>query len=478
MEKTNRLSLNKASSGLVIFVLSLTTLMSAIDTSIVNIGLPTIARAFNADFASLQWIALSYLLAVTSLIVGIGRIGDIFGKKNIFIYGIIIFTVASLLCGISTSIYELIIFRALQGIGGSILITLSFAIAGDLVPKEKLIQSMGILTSMLPIGFALGPSVGGFLISLFGWRYIFFINIPMGTLALILTMKFHEIPISKKKQKFDFLGMLILTSTLICYVLSVTLAEEQGFSAEVIGLAIIAIIGIIVFIFLEKNITFPLIDLKLFRNSVLSSSLVISILVYTVISGAVVILPFYLQQAKGFTTASSGLLMMTGPIGCAIFTPIAGRAAKRFGNFTVMIFGIFALCIGTLLMSMMNLSSSAVLFAIVLFVFNGSLAFFQTPNNASIISMAKPEQRGLASGLLNLSRTIGQTTGAAVIGAIFYLFNKTKTMDSSSPENITAGIHNTFLIAALIMACGLILGVITLSSKKERGDRKIRESLF
>src|SRR5471030_593814 len=148
MEKANKISLNKVSTGLVIFVLSLTTLMSSIDTSIVNIGLSTIARAFNADFASLQWIVLSYLLAVTSLIIGIGRIGDMFGKKNIFILGIAIFTVASLLCGISTSIYELIIFRALQGIGGSILITLSFAIVGELVSKDKLVQSMAVLTSM------------------------------------------------------------------------------------------------------------------------------------------------------------------------------------------------------------------------------------------------------------------------------------------------------------------------------------------
>lgn len=467
MEKTNKISLNNVSTRLVIFVLSLTTLMSAIDTSIVNIGLPTIGRAFNADFASLQWIALSYLLAVTSLIVGIGRIGDMFGKKNIFIYGIIIFTVASLLCGISTSIYELIIFRALQGIGGSILVTLSFAIAGDLIPKEKLIQSMGVLTSMLPIGFALGPSVGGFLISLLGWRYIFFINIPVGILAFILTTKFQDIPIAEKKQKFDFLGMLILTSTLICYVLSVTLAEDQGFSLEVIVFAIMAIIGIIAFLLVEKNIDFPLIDLNMFRNSVLSSSLVISILVYTVISGAVVILPFYLQQAKGFSTSASGLLMMTGPVGCAIFTPIAGRVSKRFGNVNVMILGILALSLGALWMSTMNLSSSALSFAVALFVFNGSLAFFQTPNNAFIISTAKPEQRGLASGLLNLSRTIGQTTGAAVIGAIFYFFNETKALDNSSPVNIGVGIHNTFLIAASIMLCGLIIGFILLRPQKE-----------
>ncbi|MDQ7093373.1 MFS transporter [Desulfosporosinus sp. PR] len=464
---TTKAKSGKSSFSLVIFVLSLTTLMSSIDTNIVNIGLPTISKAFNAGFASLQWIALSYLLAVTSLIVGIGRIGDIFGKKSIFAWGIIIFTAASLLCGVSTSIYELIIFRALQGIGGSILMALSFAIAGDLIPREKLIQSMAVLTSMLPIGFALGPSVGGILISLFSWRAVFYFNIPIGLVALLLVRKFPEIAVSEKVQKVDIGGMMILIATLICYVLSVTLAEDQGFSPHVTLLALLTILGIAAFVFLEKRLAFPLINPNMFKNIVFSSSLIISVLIYTVMTGAVIILPFYLQQAEGFTTATAGLLMTTGPVGCAIFTPLAGKVAKRFGNPWVMILGILALGIGAFMMSSLSLFSSAVRFAVLYFLFNGSLAFFQTPNNAAIISLAKPEQRGLASGLLNLSRTIGQTTGAAVIGAIFYYFTGSKSIAKVYPGNIAIGIHNTFLVAALIMACGFLVALLTLRPKKE-----------
>jgi EmrB/QacA subfamily drug resistance transporter len=461
----------KAGTGLVIFVLSLTTLMSSIDTNIVNIGLPTIEKALNANFASLQWIALSYLLAVTSLIVVIGRTGDIFGKKIIFISGIALFTIASLLCGLATSIYELIAFRALQGIGGSILMALSFAIVGDLVPKDKIIQSMGILTAMLPIGFALGPSIGGFLISLFGWRSIFFLNIPIGILAFLFVMKLPAIPITEKVLKFDVRGMLVLTATLICYVLSVTLAEDQGLSYTVISLAIATIIGVMAFLLLEKHSAYPLVDLNMFRNTIFSASLAISVLLYTVITGAVVILPFYLQQAKGFSTTISGLLMMSGPISCALFTPVSASLSKRFGKFIIMMFGILALGLGALLMSTLSVSSSAVTFAIIMFLFNGSVAFFQTPNNASIISLAKPEQRGLASGLLNLSRTIGQTTGAAVIGAVFYFFARTKSMSTASPTNIASGIHDTFLVAAAIMFCGLIIGLVALRPRKNASQQ-------
>lgn len=457
MIKESKITKKTTNLTLVIFVLSLTTLMAAIDTNIVNIGIPTIAKELNAGLTSLQWVTLSYFLAVTSLIVGIGRIGDIFGKKKIFIYGIIIFTVASLLCGLSTSIYALIAFRFVQGIGAAVLMALSFAIAGDLVPKEKLIQCMSVLTSMLPIGFAVGPFIGGVLIELFGWEYIFFFNIPIGVLAIIFVLKFPVIPISETVCKFDILGMIILMLTLTCYVLGVTLAEEQGFSRLILMLLSLAIIGIILFIFLEKNSKAPLIDLGIFKEVLFSSSLIISVIIYTVITGTILILPFYLQQGKGYSTAISGLLISAGPLGCAIFTPISGKIAKKIGNFATMTLGIIAFTIGIFLMSTLNENSSAVYFAIIFFLFDGSLALFQTPNNASIISLAKPDKRGLASSLLNLSRTMGQTTGAAVIVTAFYFFTGTKSIDKFTSVNTAAGVHNTFLFATGIMIIACII---------------------
>lgn len=452
--------------GLVIFVLSLTTLMSAIDTNIVNIGLPTIGKALNANFTSLQWVVLSYLLAVTALIVGIGRIGDIFGKKRIFLFGIGLFTLASLLCGTSGSIYELIVFRALQGIGGSILMALSFAIAGDMIPKEKITQGMSMLTVMLPTGFALGPSVGGLLIGVFSWRSVFFLNVPIGVAAFLCALRFPTLPVTEKVRKLDIRGLLVLTATLVCYVLGVTLAENQGLSKSVLLLGAGAAAGIAVFLFLEKRTDFPLVDLNMFRNSVFSASLAISVLIYTTTTGAVVIFPFYLQQAKGLSTSVSGVMMMTGAVGCALLTPLAAAAAKRFGDFPVMIFGIAAMGVGSLLMSTVSLSTGNVTFSMIWFLFNGCLAFFQTPNNASIISHAKPEQRGLASGLLNLSRTIGLTTGAAVIGAVFYAFASTTSIGSASPQKIASSIHNTFLVTTCILACALLIGLVALRPPK------------
>jgi EmrB/QacA subfamily drug resistance transporter len=464
---------------LIVLVLSLTTLMAAIDTNIVNIALPTVAKSLRASFASVQWIALSYLLAVTSLIVGIGRIGDVFGKKSIFILGIIIFTVASLLCGVSTTIYTLILFRALQGVGGAILMALSFAILGDLVSKDRIIQSMGILTAMLPVGFALGPSVGGVLIGYFGWRSIFFFNVPIGIIALILVLGFPKIPISEKVEKFDVPGLLLLCAALSCYVLSVTFAEDNGLSRIVVLFIALTVIFIIAFLLLEHRIKSPLIKLSMFKDKVFSGSLAISVLMYTVITGAVFILPFYLQQGKLYSTSTSGLLMTIGPIGCTIFTPISTKLARHLGNYTVMILGIIIFAIGSFGMSTLRGSTSIAIFAVTILIFNGSLAFFQTPNNASIMSSSKPEQRGLASGLLNLSRTIGQTTGAALMGALFYFFTKTKSITKTNPANIISGIHYTFLFAAGIIIIAFIISLVTLLPKArgQKDELKREESI-
>lgn len=470
-EKSKNIS-GKPNHYLIVIVLALTTLMAAIDTNIVNIALPTVARSLRANFASVQWIALSYLLAVTSLIVGIGRIGDVFGKKTIFILGIIIFTVASLLCGLSTSIYILILFRALQGVGGAILMALSFAILGDLVSKDRIIQSMGILTSMLPIGFALGPSVGGILIAYFSWRSIFFFNVPIGIIVLILIMRFPKIPISEKVERFDVPGLILLSASLCCYVLSVTFAEDYGLSRIVVLCIVLTILFITGFLMLEHRIKSPLIKLSMFRDAVFSGSLAISVLMYTVITGAVFILPFYLQQGKLYSTSASGLLMTIGPIGCAVFTPISTKLANHFGNYIIMIFGIIMFAIGSFFMATLNTGTSILTFAMIILVFNGCLAFFQTPNNASIISSAKPEQRGLASGLLNLSRTIGQTTGAALMGALFYLFTDSKSISNSDPANIVSGIHYTFLVAGGIITAAFIISLFTLLPKVKNGNGK------
>ena len=452
--------------ALAILVLSLSTLVAAIDTNIVNIGLPTISRELHTGFSSAQWVMLSYMLAVTVLIVGVGRIGDLFGKKWIFNAGLLLFSASSLFCGLSGSIAMLIAMRALQGVGGAILMALSFALVGDLIPKEKIMGNMAVLTAMLPIGFALGPTVGGLLLSLGSWRYLFFFNVPLGLAALLLALQFPDDRKPAAESRFDWVGLLLMVAALFAYVMGITRTEDAGMAPETMLLFLGSAAGLLAFLLWERRADAPLVELSMFRSGTFSASLVVSVLVYTVITGNWLIVPFYLQQAKGFSTLACGLMMTVGPVGCAIFTPAASMLAKRFGSFAVMKAGVLAFAAGTFWMSTLSLRTGAAGFCIALFCFNGSLAFFQTPNNAEVISAAPPEKRGVASGLLNLSRTVGQTSGTAILGAIFYCFAGTKDLAGAKPAAIVSGIRFSYLIAGMIAAAAFLIGMKWLVPEK------------
>lgn len=470
----------KMSPSLILVGLSLATLMTSIDTNIVNVGLPTIAKALNTDFSSVQWTVLSYLLSITTLIVGIGRIGDMFGKRKIYLCGIVIFTAASLVCGLSSSIYMLVAARALQGIGGAILMAMSFALVGDVVPKEKIPQTMGILTSVLTIGIALGPSLGGILIGLFSWHIIFLVNIPIGIVTFIIALKFPKPKAVRTKQHFDWLGMLALAAALTCYDLGITFSESQGLSLTVMLLILFAAVSAAMFILIEKNVSSPLINLSIFKDRMISGSLGISVIAYAMVLSIGLLLPFFLSNAQGLPMFEVGLLVAVGPIATTALGPIAGRAAARFGSRPVMLWGLAGFSVGCFLMTTLTPSSSPMEFAIRIAISNGSFAFFQTPNNAAIMTSAKPEQRGVVSGLLNLSRTLGQTTGASLMGAVFAYFTMAaqgmthiengQSASSASPAAITSGIHGAFTVAAIAVVFAIIIGVIAF-----RKQRNIQE---
>jgi EmrB/QacA subfamily drug resistance transporter len=399
------------------------------------------------------------MLSVTALIVSIGRIGDMFGKKKLYLYGIAIFTVSSIACGISMSIFQLIFFRFIQGIGGSILITSSFAIISDVIPKKELSKGISILTSAIPIGFALGSPIGGFLLKYFSWRALFFLNVPIGIITILFALFFPNIVIQEKKSKFDFKGMILLVISITGYVLFVTYLERHSLDINAISIFIFTVIMLFLFYFVEKNTNSPLIKLELLKNGMLRSSLFICIIIYAVINGFCMIFPFYLENTLNMSTNHAGLLLMFAPLGCALFTPLSTYLGEKIGYNKIMSIGILLFTLGTFTISIFNKTADISIIAITIFLFNGSLAFFQTPNNTIIMANAQPNDRGLTAGLLNLARTLGQTTGTAVIGSIYYFFIN---FHSSLPlaNKTTSSMQNTFLIATVIMILTFIITIL------------------
>ena len=396
-------------------------LLSSLGTSIANVGLPTFAQAFDASFQEVQWIVLAYLLAITTLIVSVGRLGDITGRRRLLLAGIFLFTLASVLCGVAPTLWLLIAARAAQGLGAAIMMALTMALVGETVPKERTGSAMGLLGTMSAIGTALGPSLGGVLIAGFGWPALFLINVPLGILTFLLAHRF--LPLDRREPQadragFDHVGTLLLALTLAAYALAMTIGRGS-FGRFNMALLLAAVSGVGLFVLAESRAASPLIRLAMFRNPVLSAGFAMSTLVTTVVMATLVVGPFYLSGALALDAARVGLVMSSGPIVAALTGAPAGRIVDRFGAHRMSIVGLVGMAVGTSILPMLPTRFGVPGYIAPLVVITAGYALFQAANNTAVMTNIRPDQRGVISGMLNLSRNLGLITGASAMGAVF-----------------------------------------------------------
>ncbi|WP_160108697.1 MFS transporter [Pseudomonas izuensis] len=448
--------------------LSLSMLLSSLGTSIANVGLPTLAQVFNASFQQVQWIVLAYLLAITTLIVSVGRLGDLMGRRRLLLTGIVLFTLASALCGLAPSLELLIGARALQGLGAAIMMALTLAFVGETVAKDKTGSAMGLLGTLSAIGTAMGPSLGGVLIAGLGWRAIFLITVPLGLLTLLLAHRY--LPADQHRAKtaraaFDPLGTLLLALTLAAYALAMTLGRGH-FGALNIALLLLACVGVGAFVWVEKRAAAPLIRLAMFRDRPLSGSLLMSLLVTTVMMGTLVVGPFYLAQALGLSAVEVGLVLSVGPLVAALTGVPAGRIVDRFGARRMTLAGLVAIALGCLLLSVLPSTLGIGGYLAPMVVITLGYAVFQTANNTAVMADVQPEQRGVVSGLLNLSRNLGLITGASVLGAVFALASA--TVVTAPPQAVAHGMRTTFAVALGLIGAVFIVGAMLARDGRQR----------
>ncbi len=450
--------------------LSLSMLLSSLGTSIANVALPTLAQAFNASFQDVQWVVLAYLLAITTLIVGVGRLGDIIGRRRLLLAGIFLFTIASLLCGAAPTLWLLIAARAAQGLGAAIMMALAMAFIGETVPKARTGGAMGLLGTMSAIGTALGPSLGGVLIAALGWQAIFLVNVPLGLLAFVITYRY--LPINSREPKtdrasFDGAGTLLLALTLAVYALAMTIGRGS-FGPLNLALLLTAAFGVILFVFAEKRASSPLIRLAMFRDLGLSASLIISALVATVMMATLVVGPFYLARALMLDAALVGLVMSLGPILSALSGFLAGRMVDRWGAPFMVIAGLIGMAAGSVALSVLPTMFGIAGYIVAVAILTPGYALFQAANNTAVMMDVQPNQRGVISGLLNLSRNLGLITGASLMGAVFALASAATDITAASPEAVATGMRITFAVAGvlIIMALAIAVGSRALATRR------------
>jgi EmrB/QacA subfamily drug resistance transporter len=450
----------------VMAAVSMGVFLATIDGSIVNVALPTLVRELNTNFATVQWVVLAYLLTLATLLPGMGRLGDMIGKKSIYTTGFVVFTVGSVLCGLAPNVYSLIGFRVIQAVGGAMVFALGPAIVTEAFPAVERGKALGIIGTVVSIGIVIGPTLGGIIIDAASWHWIFLVNLPVGIVGTFMVLRFVPDFKPTGRQKFDFGGAVTLFISLISLLLALTLGQQSGFSNRIMALLAMWLLFLAIFMVIEWRSSQPMIDLRMFNNSLFSVGLLVGFLTFVAIAGSILLLPFYLETVLGYTPRQSGLLLAVVPVAMGVISPVSGILSDRFGTRIISIIGLVIMVIGYWAMTSLSADTTAVGYIVRLLPVGLGMGIFQSPNNSAIMGSVARQRLGIASGLLAVTRTLGQTTGIALLGAIW----AARTMAATGeflPDGATtapvpaqaAGLQETFVVVTGLAIVALVISV-------------------
>lgn len=463
----------------VLVAVGLCLFLGSLDGSIVNVALPTLMQSFDAEFPTVQWVALAYLLGLTVLTVSMGRLADMIGKKRVFSTGILLFLFGSALCGMAFDIYWLIGFRFVQSIGAAMMLALGTAILTEVWPSYKRGQAIGTAAGFISLGIVIGPAIGGVMLQYLSWHWIFYVNVPIGAVAFLLVMLFvPALRPSGRRESFDLAGAAALGLGLLCLTLGVTWGQNAGFTAlPVLVLFAAAVLLIALFVFLELRVRYPMLDLNLFRSPQFSLNLFTGTLVFVALSGVVLLLPFYLSFVLGLPLLQVGLYMAIVPAVMMVLQPLSGMLSDRLGTRPVSTLGLLFILVGYLLMAGVPSSGSPFSYVWRFLPVAIGMSLFNSPNNSAIMGSAPKNRLGVASAVLSTVRTLGQVIGISVLGAFFYhglaVHNGGPiTLEAASPEVIAAALHDQFLLVSFLIAVALVTTLLIWRWERRRGMTK------
>lgn len=440
------------------------TLLASLGISIASVALPTLAAAFSASIQGVQWVAVAYLISVTVTIVTVGWLGDIYGHHRVLIAGLGVFAVSSVLCAAAPTLGTLIAGRAVQGIGGAILMALPLSIVRDTVAKDRLGTAMGLFGTMSAIGTALGPSLGGLLIAGFGWRSAF--ALLAGVAVLLIGVAIATIPAAparadRRKTLLDWPGVALLAAALLAYAAAMT-----GWYA---GLLLpLAIFAFAVFFLVERRSEAPLVPLETLHDRGTWTALAMNVIVATVMMSTLVVGPFFLSFALRLDVALVGIVMAVGPVIAALSGVPAGRATDRFGAQRVLVAGLCTIFVGLIGLAVLPRLFGIAGYVTALALLTPGFQLFLAANNTTVM-MASPEnRRGTMSALLGLSRNLGFMTGASAMAVVFTAAAGSGEVGGLSATATGYAFTTTFLVAAGLMPAALVLAFLGRSASKTR----------
>jgi len=393
--------------------------MVMLDNTVVNVALPTISRELGAGVTDLQWIVDGYVLALASLLLTGGIIGDRYGRKKTFLAGLAIFTTASFLCGISQSTFELILARAFQGVGAALLLPGTLSIITVTFPPHERARAIGLWAGMSALALALGPTVGGLMVEHLGWESVFFLNVPVGIVAFFVATRTVRESVSAQQRSLDLGGLVLGTGTLFLVTYGLIEANQKGWSDPTI-VASLAASGVLLVALLAWELRTPkaMMPLRFFRIPAFSAGNTVAFSVSLGMFATFFFLSLYMQTIRGYTAFEAGVRFLPMTVMIILTAPSAGHYAQKHGSRIPMTYGLLLAGGGLLILSRLSVDTSYLLMAPVFVIMGHGMGATMAPMTAAVMNAVGPERAGLGSAMTNTSREVGGVFGIALLGTV------------------------------------------------------------
>jgi len=452
--------------------------MSTLDGSIVNVALPTMARELAVPSAQITWIVTIYLITISSMLLVFGRLADLLGKTRVTKAGWLVFIIGSFLCGldIGLGLPFLLFARVIQGLGAAMFMATSFGLISELFPVAGRAQALAMMSMFVSLGAIAGPAVGGLLLQIATWPYIFWINVPIGLAALIFGMR--VLPSDNRHgsiRDLDRVGALLMTLTIVSLFLGLNFGSSLGWTNPfVLGGIVLAIVLLVLFIRYENRSASPLLDLHIFQNALWRMSVITALLNFTAQVFPSILLPFYLQDFRQYSAGQAGLIMMAFPAAMLIASPIAGRIADRKDKELITFIGICGIVLAQISYLFLGAGSPRMQLVATLALYGAAMGFFQSPNNALIMETVDRKYLGIAGSVNALARNSAYVLGttlatAAAFTAMSIMHGSTvATYPADEPLLFVRGMHIAFFVSLALVVTAWLLSLIRLAKPHAR----------
>ena len=450
---------------MVLIAVAMGVFLVTIDGSIVNIGLNTLVNELHQPLALVEWVVLAYMLTIATLMLSVGRLSDMIGKKKLYLAGIIIFTIGSGVMRHRPLGVLVDRFPRAAGYRRRAGMAIGMAIVTENFPPQERGKALGVMGTMVSLGIITGPTLGGLILQSLSWHWLFFVNLPVGLIGVFMVIRFIPNDTTRSQQKFDFAGAGVMFVFMASLLFALSVSQHSGFNNPLVfALLALAISSLIAFIVIENKSAHPMINLTMFRNRQFSINLITGFMVFLCTAGTALLFPLYLQNILHYNSQQTGLMLAVTPICVSIVAPLSGALSDRTGSRPITTLGLLILIIGFIAVSTLSETTSTWGYLLRFIPVGIGIGLFQSPNNSAVMGSVTRENLGVASGLLSLTRTVGQTAGIAILSAFwenrvaFYNGGFLESGATFAPiATQVAGLQDTVTLPVVILVAAFLI---------------------